>query len=255
MLAQALLLSSNSTASNITSANASNLLAKRGKKQAEFVPHIRARLATRSPPRAGNTLGKVSVLDKRRASSRPNKAKNLTENLTEAQRYLQSMRQAINAKNSIKTRSGSRADQSKKTHSYKRKPGSGSVERTAAPKCIQSNNGNMNKKKLVLKDSSNNKEYDESGLSMMTPSDNSSFSFTPTVVKPDLAERYRFEAELTTKLAQATKQIKESPRGTYMPPYSISDSGKSTTSQSSARGTPGGRADIARESPKRFINI
>ncbi len=90
----------------------------------------------------------------------------------------------------------------------------------------------------------------DSGQSVMTPSDNSSFSFTPSVVKPELAERYKLEAELTTKLALATKQFKRSPRENYASAYSVSDSGKSTNSPSSARGTPCGN-----EQANRNINI
>ncbi len=171
----------------------------------------------------------------------------LEENLSEAQKHLQNIRQAIIARNKSHVENARVA--------VRGKPRKNSPPKKTVAPALKSTHAESKKPAALPK------EPEEAPSSILTPSENSSFSFTPSVVKPELAEKYRFEAELTTKLALATKQIKESPKGDCI--FSISDSGKSTASPSSARGTPtkrtepavNGSNEIAAASCNRNFNI
>ena len=147
---------------------------KKMPKKTSFVPHIRACLAGRNnkPDKANQTIPRKSRGNSRTGKS-PIETK-LEENLSEAQRYLQSIRQAIISRNAMEksgvggVRAGSRGRSAKKVT---RKKGALSNERSE-----------IKTKPPVLEPAA-----DDFGLAVLTPSDNSSFSFTPTVVKPVLA--------------------------------------------------------------------
>ena len=56
----------------------------------------------------------------------------------------------------------------------------------------------------------------------ITPSDNSEFSFYPSVLRPELAAQFKDVARLTTNLAKARNCLKESQGAMIKPAYSIS---------------------------------
>ena len=79
------------------------------------------------------------------------------------------------------------------------------------------------------------KQSKERDPPVLTPSEHSEFCYTPTVVKPEVAERCKFDAELATKLAEATKQIKDPARRRSPVLLTASDSPVSLTSSSSVK--------------------
>ena len=85
----------------------------------------------------------------------------------------------------------------------------------------------------------------EEGSQVLTPSENSSFSFAPSVVKPELNSKYRFDAELATSLALANKCIKEIHRTPHRPFYTSSEETKTNTSTPARNITPHGNHSAA----------
>ncbi len=67
----------------------------------------------------------------------------------------------------------------------------------------------------------------------MVPSDNSAFSFRPSVVKLDLTEKFKYEAGLAITLARAQICLKD-PTRLSKPVYSVSDSPSTTLGSASS---------------------
>ena len=180
-------------------------------------------------------IRKATAIMKGSKTQRTESDRKLEENLSEVQKRLHNLRHSVTARNklqSIKPRQSSR----KKSPAPPPKKAATSMERTP------------DKAKKA-----EDKKVEESGTSVLVPSDNSSFSFTPTVVKPVLAEKYKFEAEFATKLAMVTKQIKESSAGPSA--FTVSNSAKSTACPGSIQGTPTKKLDAAVGVKHRVLNI
>ncbi len=69
---------------------------------------------------------------------------------------------------------------------------------------------------------------DDLTTQMLTPSENSSFSFAPSVLKPQ--QKYKCDAELATSLALANRCIKEIHRSPRGPQYSATQDSSTATS-------------------------